>query len=603
MAQTVTRMMAYWDRWDSGDSNYHPINVMNTPVGSLYKKQAELAQIGYGAELRPHATIRDFAIISSHYFKSNVTYLVPTRLNILDNYVFNNPGLFKGTTLIILDEILPNVNDQRNIYFSETNYIKITRTASASYQLKVNREIQTFTMTVSVGSYFGIYTLPYYNNFLGGPSGTVPRNEILQILIDSDCLIYRINVFGINITEGDIYTGSTVIPTEIPYENLPQNDPEDSQGNTGQYDITSQPVPLDPLPTLTGLETGFFTIFNPTLTQTQALADYMWNNSNFVDTLHKLFSNPMSCILGFGIVPVKPTTSGLKYVKLGNITATNIAMPVCASRYVEVDCGTLNIKEFIGSFMDYSPYLKLEIYLPYIGCITLNSDDFMKPGETSEISVKYRVDIMTGTAVACVLCNNDVYGFYSGNCMIQLPVTENDFSRIISNGVQLITDAAIINNNFKAYGVALQQGEKQFYHQQMVANFHYPKGNHPINSESFDPKSIQEPYQNTPRALTSIRDSIGLKPNISHGGNLGANNGYVSNKKPYLIFTLPYQDMPNLNNKTLADYVGRPCNKICLLSTLKGYTKVAGIIFENMTCTSYELQEIERLLKEGVVIN
>ena len=67
---------------------------------------------------------------------------------------------------------------------------------------------------------------------------------------------------------------------------------------------------------------------------------------------------------------------------------------------------------------------------------------------------------------------------------------------------------------------------------------------------------------------------------------------------PYLIIERPRQSMPEGMNK----YCGFPSNIRYKLYDLEGFTQVEYIHIEDVPATGEELAEIERLLKEGVIL-
>ena len=163
---------------------------------------------------------------------------------------------------------------------------------------------------------------------------------------------------------------------------MPSVDPYDAGGTSqtgggeGDFDGTSDAIDFPSLPTIGAVDTGFITLYNPTLLEVQNLASYMWSGLFDIATFRKLFADPMDAIIGFSIVPVAVPDGTSREVMVGNIP-TGIYMTPAASQFVEVDCGTLNVNEYWGAYLDYEPYTKAQIYLPFIGFQTLNVDDIM----------------------------------------------------------------------------------------------------------------------------------------------------------------------------------------------------------------------------------
>jgi hypothetical protein len=89
------------------------------------------------------------------------------------------------------------------------------------------------------------------------------------------------------------------------------------------------------------------------------------------------------------------------------------------TQFAKVDCGTAFINEYWGSYLDYSPYTKIEIYLPYIGIKELSPDNFMG----KNVHVEYHVDLLTGAAVAFISDDSRTLSVYPCNIASQIPLT------------------------------------------------------------------------------------------------------------------------------------------------------------------------------------
>lgn len=313
-------------------------------------------------------------------------------------------------------------------------------------------------------------------------------------------------------------------------------------GNTDSIDIPD-------LPSLSAVDTGFITLFNPTLSQLNSLASYMWSDVFSLDTFKKLYSDPMDCILGLSIVPVQPTSGDTGPVKIGNIS-TDVMMNKASSQYVSVDCGTVEVKEYWGGYLDYSPYTKCEIYLPYVGVHEISVDDIMN----KSVHIVYHVDILSGACNAYVKCGDSVLYTFIGQCSSSIPISGNDWTNTI-NGVLSI--AGNIGSLVASGGASA-------------------------------PTELPSMAQNAINAL---------KPNVEKSGAMSGTGGMLGIQKPYIILTRPNQALPENQNK----YTGYPSFITMNLGECSGYTEIETIRLENMTCTDDELTEIETLLKQGVV--
>lgn len=344
--------------------------------------------------------------------------------------------------------------------------------------------------------------------------------------------------------------------------NWDKNDPfgdgggySDTGGGDGDFDGDTDHVRPPVLPTLSAVDTGFITLFNPSTAQLQALAHYMWDDPLFdLTNWRKLFADPMQAILGLSIVPVYVPSAGSTNVRVGNIT-TNVSMTLASSQYVSVDCGTINVNEYWGAYLDYSPYTKIEIYLPFIGIKPMNIDDVMD----KSVHVQYNIDILSGSCVAFVEADNNVLYSYVGQCSASVPITGNDWTNVI-NGVMGVASAigGMAIGGMGGAGIgALTSG------------------------------------------LTSTANSVSAaKPNPEKSGSMAGMGGMLGIQYPYLILTRPRQCVPDYQNT----YTGYPSFITRGLSQLSGFTIVNSIHLQNVPATDEELTEIETLLKSGVML-
>lgn len=347
----------------------------------------------------------------------------------------------------------------------------------------------------------------------------------------------------------EIFSGSKPFkPTTDPYA---PGDITDKDGGNGDFDATSEPVDIPPLPTISATDTGFLTLFNPSLTNIRDLAAYMWANPLFdVNAYKKILANPMDAILGLSIVPCAIPATSSKNVTVGNIP-TGVSMPVCDSQYLSIDCGSINVREYWGAYLDYSPYTKAELYLPYCGIHPIDIDDIMGKA----VKVVYHVDILTGACVAYVKCGDSVLYSYIGQCASSIPVSGSDWTNMI-NG--------IINASTAIGSMAATGG-------------------------------LTAPMAASTIATTAVNT---IKPSIERSGSLSGTGGIMGNQIPYLILTRPRQALPELQNQ----FSGYPSFISSYLGDLVGYTEVDSIHLEGIPATGAELNEIESILKGGVIL-
>ena len=320
-------------------------------------------------------------------------------------------------------------------------------------------------------------------------------------------------------------------------------------GGTGTFSDTGDSVDFPALPTLNAVDTGFITLYNPTLAELQDLASYMWSELFDLDTFRKILADPMDAILGLSIVPVAVPDGGSQSVTVGNIS-TGVSMNKAASQYVEVDCGSLSIKEFWGAYLDYDPFTKAELYLPYCGTHAIAVDDIM--GKT--VHIKYHVDILSGACCCYVKCGESVLYTFVGQCSSSIPVSAGDYTNVI-NGI--ITVAASVGSLVATGGAS------------------------------------------APTAIPALASTAvnSMKPTIEKSGSMSGTGGMLAVQTPYLIVTRPKQALPTDQNT----FTGYPSFINEKLSDLSGFTQIEEIRLTGMSASDAEITEIETLLKTGVI--
>lgn len=335
-------------------------------------------------------------------------------------------------------------------------------------------------------------------------------------------------------------------------------------GGSGDFDSSSDNIPVPNLPSVSANDTGFVGLFTPSLAQLKNLANYMWSDLFSLDSFKKIFADPMDCILGLSIVPVAVPYSATKDVKVGNIS-TGISMNVANTQYVSVNCGSLSINEFWGAFLDYSPHTKIEIYLPYIGVRSLDTDEIM--GKT--IQVIYHVDILTGAATAFIMSGNAVLYTFVGACASQIPVSGQDFREMYQ---------AIISVAASAVAVAATAGAAA-----------------PVTATG----AVGMSTANTGAvALSAGANMANMKPSVEHSGSVSGSGGLLAIQYPYLIAKRPNQCLPANQNK----FTGYPSYITETLGNLSGFTEVCYINPSGITGTDSEISEIVEKLKQGVIV-
>lgn len=336
---------------------------------------------------------------------------------------------------------------------------------------------------------------------------------------------------------------------------------DDDEGGFGTYTDVDDEIDFPDAPTISALGSGLVNIYSPDTTALQNFTRWLWS-SNYEANVIKNQASPMENIICFGFVPVdfgKVSST----ITVGNVNS-NVACDSAATEYISIDCGSINVPEYFGGFLDYNA--DYQIYLPYIGYKPMKVDDFTH----GFIHVKYWVDILTGTVQACVKCKDKegvgkVLYSYVGNCLTELPISGANYARMkqaqMSSTVGAVSSLAGGAINLLTGNVGGAVGA--------VAG------------------------------LINAKQTYDLaRPDYEHGGGL-AGNALFSIRYPYLIQTR-YNARYASNYKHL---IGIPTKSFHYLKDLIGYTEIESVVIDSLThCTKDEKDAIINMLKEGVYL-
>lgn len=331
-----------------------------------------------------------------------------------------------------------------------------------------------------------------------------------------------------------------LLDTQIPPStNTPSTD-DRGKGNT--------PTVVTP----TGAADALYAIYNPTLAEVKSLGAWLWS-SNFIDQILKLFSSPMEAIISLHKIYGTPHTSGTQNIKVGYLDS-GVSAKVVDQQYINIDCGSVNVKEAFGGVFDYNPFSEISLYLPFIGIVSLDIADVMR----GSVKVIYHIDVITGAVLAEVHITRDSAGGviyqYTGSCAEHFPLSAGSYVGVVAGMAGIAAGVA---------GTVATGG-------------------------SMAP------------ALLGAGAGIGaMHTNISKSGNFTANAGAMGIKKPYLIISRPQTAMAaNFEHMS-----GLGANTYCTLASCKGFARVKFIHLDNVEgATKQDLDDIRTKLKEGVIV-
>ena len=344
--------------------------------------------------------------------------------------------------------------------------------------------------------------------------------------------------------------------------------------------------PIEPpgLPELDAVGAGFLTLYSPSKTLLNLLADEIFS-TNILDIIKNYFASIQEMIAGLSIVPFHVPVSGFAHHKIGLFTSS-VQLPLVRSQFYDLDCGTIDCRRYFNNFLDQSPNSKYMIWLPYCGYQSIDPDEVVG----NVLNVRYHCDILSGACVAFLTIGGGgpgadatrVIAQYSGNVLTQVPTASQAYDSLVSNAINILTAGVGI-----AAGAAI--GGAGAAGSGMMAQ---------ATAGASQISSAVGAQVGMGMGGTAANMVMAMKPTFSRNGTPGSTAGYMSVQKPYLIKIVP-RDAVASNHIQLKGY---PSNYGGTLGSLSGYEEVSEIHLQGVAASVDETTEIYSLLKGGVII-
>ena len=402
---------------------------------------------------------------------------------------------------------------------------------------------------------------------LSGGNSVYIKNKSSDISITINYYILLINA-EVYFTDEEITTlektftdSSNTDPTPEKSTDTSDLDPRGGGGTeTNRSDTIGTPDNTAELNNYSGLSAGFISLYSPTTSQLRSLANYLWT-SDFVDNIKKMFGDPMDVIIGLTQLPFTVPTGASTSVKAGFID-TGISMPRVSQQYIDFNMGSIKYGSYWGNALDFDPYTKVQIYLPFIGFRTLNTNDVIN----STVSLKYRIDCLTGSVTAWVSSGSFVKYEFSGQCGASIPVTSQNYNNVINTAINIVSTV----------GTGIIGG---------------------VATGGLGTMASMATVNGISNVASGVA-SGGMKPTVQRSGGMGGAASLMGMRTPFLVFQRPKTSLPsNYNN-----LYGYASNKYLKLGNCRGFTQVEHMHLQVAGATDDEMKEIENILHKGVFI-
>ena len=295
------------------------------------------------------------------------------------------------------------------------------------------------------------------------------------------------------------------------------------------------------------------------------LSDYLWNTdmttwSEIWENLKLVGENRLDAIINILMFPFAVnSSSNPEYIRIGRQTTNCNGYPINMSQTQVFDLGSCYCFGKYQNFLDYEPYTKAWLYVPFFGLFRVPLREFMY----KNINIKMVVDLMTGSAQIVVYAefNGQKPILYKNGVVgMQIPVTGRDIGKVVEHYVN------IAKTTFSGIGQAVS------------GNYGGALGS------AFD-MVIQG----------ATADGVPIESDGSASPQCGLNmpkNCYFLLERPALINTVP----------DYGQLIGYACCKSGLIGSFNGFSKFENVKLDFTNATDFEKSEIIRLLESGIYL-
>ena len=355
-----------------------------------------------------------------------------------------------------------------------------------------------------------------------------------------------------------------VYDPENPFDN---KQPNGDEGGGASSDDGSDPVDVPDLPSLDISDLGGINLYRVTAADVRALLAYL-NSATPGDNILKWFTNPIQAIVSLHVVPYPVEVVGSDAIKVLGLSATGTA-GYKIKQFQEWDLGGVRVPYgFDNTFLDYEPFTKVAIYLPFVGIRQLDTDEVM--GQS--LNVTYQFDNISGSCIAFITVNGAVRYTFSGSCAIGIPISQSNWGQTYMAAATIAAGgiSGAVGAGAAAMGSATSMGA--------VAGQAALGAGQGIATAS------------------GLGSAIG-KPSVSRSGSISGAASALGVPYPYIIIERPVK----ASSANPAPVTGLISGRTLSLGSLSGYNIIESVHLSGVPATASELDEIERLLYQGVV--
>ena len=366
---------------------------------------------------------------------------------------------------------------------------------------------------------------------------------------------------------------------------------------TPSYEV-QDPEPLTPTSTDMGLTAPsyngvgmFASYFATSYAGILDLQNVLWTLSDnilveLVESL-KLYNDPIQAVVSLRMYPFNlnqfisgMASSSVYFGKVELIPSSGGFLKMPNNARVIFDMGSIQIPRKYNNFLDLAPYTMMNLFIPFVGNVDLNVNDFLDHA----LRVQMTVDLTTGMCLAGIYADSILMMNVSGQMAVDIPVTSADSADIASRLFNALIGTAI---NATGGSVALAIGSR-----------YGNEGSIPRRQEM---KEEALDTAITP-LVTGIEETIGDiflgKTSMDRTGTSSPANSFYLPTYCFVTVSRPTFEKPPNYAKTY----GKPCHTSGNCSMFSGYTVCNNVNVSGINALEYEKLTIKSILESGVYL-
>lgn len=337
---------------------------------------------------------------------------------------------------------------------------------------------------------------------------------------------------------------------------LDNTDNTEQGGGYGTGVLPTDNINIPTLPVIDMTATGAV-LYKVTEPQMIAFRKWLWS-SDWQDNIKKIRTDPMQNIIGIAIADLDITTYAESNIFVGNVKS-DATGSIISNTFIEVDCGSITLEEYYGTFADYEPFVATTLYLPKVGFVQIPADVVMN----NTIKVVYHIELSSG----------------EGLCYVYITNTRDGFSYVWNTYTCHITSNIVLS--------------AQDHTQQLTA-----LGNAIVNTSVATLGAIANPFNAVASTLSSCIDVATTKNPTMTKGNVGNMSAILCYKKPYIMINRTNLTKPS----SFQENNGYMINYTATINGHTGFLKTKDFHAEFNAPYNHKV-EIEKIMNEGVFIN